>query len=495
MKMQRKILPAIALIILATTFIAIRMPLASADLQLALGLSITSTANVVDYDNGVYAIGTTAGDLYVVSNGGQYTVTSLAAGSINDVRIEHPFIAVAAGDTVIELQLAGLAPTELWRIVVPGFWGGRAVSVDVSEDGNYVAYLSRYDSVGVISGGSIIASYSISGSWIAHWLDATGDMEYIAITAEVGPNYGGVNTGVELYSFDGASVQRIWGRILVYNYETTEVRVSEAKDYVAVATSSGIYMNLLDFGTGDLLWQYTTTNQEQFACDGDDDLNYVIGGTQAWSPPYRYFVLKNLGTTGYQLMVEGEMVGGVNDLDSTPDASYFAFGSDAGEVILLGRTGDTVATLFTTSGLPRIDAIEIGSDSPLHSLLVGGDNFINLYVQQQQYYLTVKTDPSGAAVIGGEGWYDTPATLSAPLVSGKYSFRFWFVDGVYQGKANVITVPMSAPHTAIAYYGLTVGGEWAPISTVQLVTPWIVLVFLAISLAAAGSHRLLKKRW
>jgi len=112
-----------------------------------------------------------------------------------------------------------------------------------------------------------------------------------------------------------------------------------------------------------------------------------------------------------------------------------------------------------------------------------------------QYYLTVKTDPPGAATIPGEGWYDTPATLTAPLVSGKYSFRFWFVDGVYQGKANVITVPMSAPHTAIAYYGLTVGGEWAPISTVQLVSPWIALALLAIATAGAGSHRLLKKHW
>jgi len=114
-----------------------------------------------------------------------------------------------------------------------------------------------------------------------------------------------------------------------------------------------------------------------------------------------------------------------------------------------------------------------------------------------QYYLTVKTDPSGAAAIAGEGWYDASATpmLTAPLVSGKYSFRFWFVDGVYQGKANVITVPMSAPHTAIAYYGLTVGGEWAPISTVQLVSPWITLALLAIATAGTASHRLLKKHW
>ena len=39
-----------------------------------------------------------------------------------------------------------------------------------------------------------------------------------------------------------------------------------------------------------------------------------------------------------------------------------------------------------------------------------------------------------------------------------------------------------------------VGGEWAPIDAVQLVTPWIALMFLVTAFAAAGSHRLLKKR-
>jgi hypothetical protein len=39
-----------------------------------------------------------------------------------------------------------------------------------------------------------------------------------------------------------------------------------------------------------------------------------------------------------------------------------------------------------------------------------------------------------------------------------------------------------------------VGGEWAPISMVQLVAPWILLAFIAIAGVAVGSHRLLKKR-
>ena len=114
-----------------------------------------------------------------------------------------------------------------------------------------------------------------------------------------------------------------------------------------------------------------------------------------------------------------------------------------------------------------------------------------------QYYLTVKTDPPGVATLAGEGWYDASATptLTAPLVSGKYNFTCWYVDGVYQGTANVITVPMSAPRTAIAYYWNAVGGEWAPISTVRLVTPWIALALLAVATAGAASHRLFKKHW
>jgi hypothetical protein len=114
-----------------------------------------------------------------------------------------------------------------------------------------------------------------------------------------------------------------------------------------------------------------------------------------------------------------------------------------------------------------------------------------------QYYLTVKTDPPGAATIGVEGWYDADAavTLTAPFVSGSYRFWGWDVDGVPKGNTNPINVQINAPHTATAHYSNSaVGGEWAPINTVQLVTPWIALMFSAIAFAAAGSHRLLKKR-
>jgi hypothetical protein len=505
MKMQKKVLLAIALIILATTFIAVRMPLASADLQLALGLSIPSTAKVVDYSNGVYAVGTTTGDLYIINNVGQYTLINLAAGPINDVRIEHTFIAVAAGNTVIMLSLSGLTPHELWRTALPGW--GTVVSTDLSSDGQHVCYLAQLSpwsytqsgEVGVLNGadGSLISRLYTTGYVPTNfWLDATNDMEYIAVSHAQYPPY--FQVGVGLYHFDGSALTRLWWTLLVTQYDVAEVRISENKDYVAAVTSSGTEMCLLDLPTGAVLSRYDA-HGEQFAVDGDDDLNYVIGGTKYhpwYGPVYKWLVFKNNAGT-LTLLAEGNMNGNVDDLDSTPDASYFAFGSDAGEVILLGRTGDTVATLFTTSGLPRIDAIEIGSDSPLHSLLVGGDNFINLYVQQQ-YYLTVKTDPPGIATIGGEGWYVASAdvTLTAPAFgSGGYRFWGWDIDGS-QVAGNLITVQMNADHTATAHYSNpAVGGEWAPINMLHLLAQYIVLALIGFSALAAGSWRLLKKRW
>ena len=115
-----------------------------------------------------------------------------------------------------------------------------------------------------------------------------------------------------------------------------------------------------------------------------------------------------------------------------------------------------------------------------------------------QYYLTVKTDPSGAATIAGQGWYDAAATptLTAPPVSGSYRFWGWDVDGTPQGTTNPIIVTMGAPHTATAHYSdSAVGGEWAPINTVQLLAPYVALALASVVAAVAGSWRLIKKRW
>jgi len=348
-----------------------------------LELTIPDTARVVDSDGGIYVVGTSAGDLYVINEAGEYTVTALGAGYINDVRIEHPFIAVASGNTLIEFELDGLTPVELWR-TASSDWRV-VVSTDLSEDGDYVCYLAQrypyYDyggEIGVLSGGGgggtlISRLYTHGYSPTNFWIDATGDMEYIAASHPTYPPY--YQVGIGLYHFDGSTLTLNWWRLGVTQYETTEVRISENKDYVAAATSSGTYMKLLRISDGALLWWHNTPSKEQFACDGDDNLNYVIGATQAWSPPYPWFVLKNLGTSDYEVVAEGTMNGPVNDLDSNADASLLALGSDAGEFMLLSRSDDTIDTVFEGDVGRLIDSIEMGQ----RTLLVGGNQFINLY--------------------------------------------------------------------------------------------------------------------
>lgn len=351
--------------------------------ELILGLAIGDTARVVDHDNGIYVVGTSGGDLYLMNEAGVNTVTALGAGRINDVRIENGFIAVAAGNTVIELELQSLpvlTPTELWR-TTDSNWR-EVVSADLSEDGSHVCYLAqRYPyytnagEVGVLvggaGGGSLISKLYASG-WVYcnWWIDATGDMSHIAASQ---PMHGCCyKVGVALYTFDGSALTMEWWTHLIPRYETTEVRISENEDYVAVATSSGTFMKLLRVSDGAILGSYETPGKEQYACDGDDNLNYVIGANQDWSAPYDWFILENLGESGYDLVAEGTMSGRINDLDSTPDGMYFGFGSDAGECLLLDTVGGPI---FSWDIERFIDSFEIGESS----LLVGGSYFINLY--------------------------------------------------------------------------------------------------------------------
>lgn len=378
-------------------------------------------------------------------------------------------------------------------------------SVDLSEDGAYVAFLS-YSTVGVISDGTIVASRSLAGASVIFWLDATKDMEYIATTVEVGPpeaSYGGVNTGIELNRFDGTSVQKTWGRILIYRYETTEVRVSEDKRYVAAATSSGTEMNLMNFTDGTVLWIYDA-GSEQFACDGDDDLNYVIGGTINGTT--KYFVLRNLGTTN-QLIAEAAMDGRVDDLDSTYDGSYFAFGSDGGEYVLLRRTGDTTVETVISGDLNQlIDAVEIGTNT----LLLGGPQFINIYdftgslvaslgpgdtvtgtarVADYDHDLgiyVVGTNNGDLFVVNEAGEYihidlDT-ASVNDVRVEGQNGYI-----GVGLGN-TVVELQYTPPPRA-----RPVGGVWVPINKTELLAPWIslasVITVAAVSLVYVKHRR------
>jgi hypothetical protein len=76
------------------------------------------------------------------------------------------------------------------------------------------------------------------------------------------------------------------------------------------------------------------------------------------------------------------MNGPINDLDSNPDSSLLAFGSDIGEFILLKKWPDDTNGIILSGNVGKlIDAIEIGDIS----LLVGGQTFIDLYALPSSY--------------------------------------------------------------------------------------------------------------
>ncbi|MFP3985038.1 MAG: PKD domain-containing protein [Candidatus Bathyarchaeia archaeon] len=102
-----------------------------------------------------------------------------------------------------------------------------------------------------------------------------------------------------------------------------------------------------------------------------------------------------------------------------------------------------------------------------------------------QYYLTVKTSPSGIATISGQGWYDesTNVALTAPSVTS-YKFLYWDIDGTSQGDGiKSISVNMNSPHTATAHYEwvpTVVGGSTASIKS-PLVDSWLGLNVMLIA--------------
>lgn len=105
-----------------------------------------------------------------------------------------------------------------------------------------------------------------------------------------------------------------------------------------------------------------------------------------------------------------------------------------------------------------------------------------------QHYLTVVVDPIGLVPISGEGWYDesTDFTLSAPTVPG-WVFRNWTIDGVPRGPGiQSVLINMDAPHTAIAYYEIPVGGYSVSVS-LPVVNGWLGLNIFLFTVVLATS--------
>ena len=241
----------------------------------------------------------------------------------------------------------------------------------------------------------------------------------------------------------------------------------------------------LDAGTGALVWSYTT-GAEVYGSPAVVDGKLYIG-----SFDYNVYCL-NAVTGAFIWSYKTSTA--VCSSPAVADGKVYIASYDGNLYCLNAATG---AFIWSYTGLGNVGGKSpsivngivymLTSNDPGQLLAFGG------------YYLTVKTDPPGTATISGEGWYDpgTPVTLTAPTgpPGATLSFLNWDLDGTPE-TANPLVVTMSGPHTATAhYYKIPVGGEWAPIDTAQIVTPWIALAFLAIAFAAAGSHRLLKKRW
>jgi len=111
--------------------------------------------------------------------------------------------------------------------------------------------------------------------------------------------------------------------------------------------------------------------------------------------------------------------------------------------------------------------VPICSGDITNTVTASGSDILGLQVSDSatwfvkiQYYLTIKTDPSGLTPTPlGEGWYDgcTILKLRASdigyLGTMKYLFIYWDVDGTSQGiGVNPITVHMNKNHTATAHY-------------------------------------------
>jgi hypothetical protein len=103
-----------------------------------------------------------------------------------------------------------------------------------------------------------------------------------------------------------------------------------------------------------------------------------------------------------------------------------------------------------------------------------------------------------AVPVGTKWWkYQAGAWYSMPIGSdnGDNIITISLTDGVFPGDsdntANGVIIDPGGPGF------IPVGGIWAPISTLQLLAPWIAIALIALAAAAAiaGTRRFFTKRW
>jgi hypothetical protein len=172
----------------------------------------------------------------------------------------------------------------------------------------------------------------------------------------------------------------------------------------------------------------------------------------------------------------------------TPTSGWFDDGASITASVTSPWSG-SVGTRYVCTGWTGTGSVPASGVASSVTFTINAPSSIT-WNWKTQYYLTVKTNPSGIATIPGEGWYDesTGVSLAAPSVAG-YTFLYWDVDGVSQGAGVAsISVIMTAPHTATANYkAVVVGGSTVSLKS-PLLSTWVslnVVLIAAIFVAAS----------
>ncbi len=159
-------------------------------------------------------------------------------------------------------------------------------------------------------------------------------------------------------------------------------------------------------------------------------------------------------------------------------------------------TPGTTGTQYVCVGWTGSGSVPVSGTGSSLTFVITSPSTIT-WAWKTQYYLIVKTSPSGVATITGQGWYDaySSASLTAPPADG-YDFQYWTVDGNVQG-ANItsVTVLMNSPHTAIAYYSISaaapVGGRTVLFSKAAPI--YLIIVYI-VSIATFSAVSILTRR-
>ena len=164
----------------------------------------------------------------------------------------------------------------------------------------------------------------------------------------------------------------------------------------------------------------------------------------------------------------------------------YMFGSAAGNTITCNTIRDNpIGIQLWISGEQATPYINWGSETPTSPQVRNNNIFGN------SLYGAKSTNIQGTiyvmdAIINWWGGLTGPTHSSNPLGTGdKVTDNVAFMPYLKHWSQCAPGTPPSEP----------VGGEWAPLTPVQQLTPYIAFALIAFVALAAGSWRLMKKRW